>query len=365
MALRTGLVGVGPVGDQIYSIIRENQFPVEGEVVVMATSEREETLAGEQVAVKQVCEELFRGLDVVFFAGKEGAKGASVQWASTAIKQGAYIVDNGGDFRMHPGIPLVVPEVNMDEVTPETRHVTSPNCSTIQMVVALAPLHRVARLKRIVVSTYQAVSGWGGKARQVLKSQAAAALAGEEVPEDPSVFQRPIAFDCLPHIDRFLPTGYTKEEMKMVHETRKIFGDHTLQISATTVRVPVDVGHAEAINAEFKQRITAAKALEILRDPEQAPGVFVLDGPSTDPQAVEKRNDPLERQYPTPKDVEREEFKNLVLVGRVRQDETVDSGLNLWCVADNLRKGAALNVVQIAEQMIQRGILDPDRHREV
>jgi aspartate-semialdehyde dehydrogenase len=361
MALRTGIVGVGPVGDRIVQIIRERSFPVEGELVIMATWSRPEVLAGEEFQVREVCAELFDGLDVAFFAGREGAKGASVEWGPVATERGVVVVDNGGDFRMHPDYPLVVPEVNMDAVAEALdrgqRHICSPNCSTTQMVVALAPLHRIARIKRVVVATYQSVSGWGGAAQDLLHRQAANWVAGEDIEHDATVFSRPIIADCLPHIDRFLPDGYTKEEMKMVHETRKILGDHTLQISPTTVRVPVDVGHAEAINVEFKDRITVDQAREALADPEQSPGVILLDEPDQSPEAQETRRDKHARTLPTNRDVERDEYKDAVLVGRLRQDETVDSGLNLWAVSDNLRKGAALNVIQIAEQMIDAGLL--------
>jgi aspartate-semialdehyde dehydrogenase len=357
MALRTGVIGVGPVGDRIVQIIKEREFPAEGELVTMATRSRTEVLAGEDYQVHQVCPELFDGLDVAFFAGREGAKGASVEWGPVATEKGVVVIDNGGDFRMDPDYPLVVPEVNMDAVTADTKHICSPNCSTTQMVVALAPLHRVARIRRVVVATYQAVSGWGGAAQELLGKQAANWVAGEEIEHDPSIFSRPIIADCLPHIDRFLPDGYTKEEMKMVHETRKIMGDDTLQVSPTTVRVPVDVGHAEAINVEFKERLTVEEAREILGDPEQSPGVIVVDAPDDSAEAQEIRKDEYGRTFPTNRDVEKDEYKDAVLVGRLRQDETVDSGLNMWVVSDNLRKGAALNVVQIAEQMIARGLL--------
>jgi len=191
MELRVGVVGVGPVGDRIVRVIRERDFPVKGELVVMATHERTEILAGEEFLVKECSDERFEGLNVVFFAGREGAKGASVQWGEVATKAGAWVVDNGGDFRMTPGYPLVVPEVNMAAITGENRHVCSPNCSTIQMVVAIAPIHRAVGIKRIVVSTYQSVSGWGLKAMEELERQVPVCLEQDaEVPFDPSVFTR-------------------------------------------------------------------------------------------------------------------------------------------------------------------------------
>ena len=355
MGLRVAVVGVGPVGDRILRCLYERDFPLADEPIVMATRARKEILADREVDVKQAAPELFKGLDIVFFAGREGAKGASRQWADVAIEEGAYCIDNGSDFRLYPDVPLVVPEVNMDAVTPETKLIASPNCSTIQTVVAIAPLHRAAGIKRMVAATYQSVSGWGAAAMDELDRQIKQLAAGEEVTFDPKVFTRPIALDCLPHIDRFLPNGYTKEELKMVNETRKILDAPEMQITTTCVRVPVQIGHAVAANLEFKAPLSADEAREIL---EKAPGVVVIDGPTDDPNAVEVRNAPEELKYPTQRDVLRDEWKDLVLVGRIRDDETVDSGINMWIVADNLRKGAATNVVQIAEAMIERGFFE-------
>ncbi|HUS80244.1 MAG TPA: aspartate-semialdehyde dehydrogenase [Armatimonadota bacterium] len=357
MGLRVGVVGVGPVGDRIIRCIRERDFPVEGAIVVMATREREEELGGEKFLVCECDEGLFQGLDVVFFAGREGAKGASVQWGCVATDAGAWVIDNGGDFRMDPRYPLVVPEVNMDAVTGDCRHICSPNCSTIQMVVAIAPIHRAVGIRRIVVSTYQATSGWGQAAMEEFENQVIQYAAGEPVGFDPAIFTRPIIFDCLPHIDRFLDTGYTKEELKMVNETRKIMGEPEMRITSTAVRVPVVIGHAESINLELEAPLSREEALAILRDPDQSPGVVVIDGPSEDPSAIAVRSAPEELGYPTQADVLRDEYKDAVLVGRVREDPSVEHGLNLWCVADNLRKGAATNTVQIAEALIQRGLL--------
>lgn len=273
MGLRVGLLGVGPVGENIVRVLRERKFPVDGELVVMATSERKETLAGETYDVRKIDESIFKKLDLVFFAGKEGAKGASVQWGDIAVKSGCIVIDNGSDFHMHPNYPLVVPEINMDVVTKDTRYICNPNCSTIQMVVALAPLHRAARIYRITVSTYQAVSGHGGAAIAELKKETSQALNGENVEHDRSIFARPIAFNCIPHIDRFLDNGYTREEMKMINETRKIFNEPNLLINPTTVRVPVLNGHCESINAEFMLPMDREKAIQILSDKSQSPGV--------------------------------------------------------------------------------------------
>ncbi len=357
MTVKVGLIGVGPVGDRIVRCLKERDFPLAGPLRVMATRYRREILGDEEFEVHETSAELFAGLEVVFFAGREGAKGASAQWAQTAIESGAYCIDNGSDFRLDPSVPLVVPEINMDEVTADTKLIASPNCSTTQLVVALAPLHRVAGIKRIVVATYQAVSGWGQAAVEDMQRQLPQYVNGEAVEFDPAVFARPIILDCIPHIDRFTDGGYTKEELKMVNETRKILNMPDLPITATAVRVPVDIGHAEAINVEFHEKMTAQQATEILSDPQHAPGVVVIDGPTQDPNVVSARDAPDELQYPTQADVKKDEYKDMVLVGRIRQDDTVASGLNMWVVSDNLRKGAATNVVQIAEEMIKRGIL--------
>ena len=355
MGLNVAIVGVGPVGDRILRCLKERSFPLAAQPVVMATTARTEVLGDEEVQVHKTAPELFEGIDVVFFAGREGAKGASREWADVAIKAGAYCIDNGSDFRMYPDVPLVVPEVNMDAVTPNTKLIASPNCSTIQMVVAVAPLHRAAGIKRIVVSTYQSVSGWGLKAMEELEQQLCCLARGEEVPFDPCVFTRRICLDCIPHIDRFTASGYTKEELKMVNETRKILDSPEMQVSPTAVRVPVMIGHAESVNVEFRRPLSAAEARAILSDPVQSPGIVVMDGPAVDPHATASRKAPDELQYPTQVDILQDEYKDLVLVGRIRDDETVHHAINLWVVADNLRKGAATNVVQIAEKMIERG----------
>jgi aspartate-semialdehyde dehydrogenase len=355
MGLKVGLLGVGPVGDHIVKVLRERAFPVDG-LTVMATSEREEILDGQPVHVHSITPALFKGLDLVFFAGKEGSKGASAQWGQVAVDSGCVVIDNGGDFRMYPNIPLVIPEVNMEHVTKDTRYVCNPNCSTIQMAVALAPLHRAAGLRRVVVSTYQSVSGHSGSGIEQLKSQTLQALREESPDYDPGIFSKPVAFDCIPHIDRFLENGYTKEEMKMVHETRKIFSEPNLLISATCVRVPVFVGHCETINAEFNRAMDRNMALVILSDQKQSPGVVVIDQ-KADLIACTQRNDEFERSYPSAADLRTKEYRDAVLGGRVRNDSTVKNAVNLWCVSDNLRKGAATNAIQIAEEMLKLGSL--------
>jgi len=353
MALKITVVGVGMVGEQIVSILRERDFPMEWPPRVCATRERSEVLAGENLLVEETSEDSFKDADMVFFAGKEGAEGASVMWRAAAEAAGAICVDNGSDFRMDPNVPLVVPEVNLDAISPEDRFIASPNCSTIQMVMVLHPLHRIARIRRVVVSTYQSVSGWGVRANEQLFKQTPKALENlDDIPFDPTVLARPIAFNYIPHIASFSENGYTKEELKMVHETQKIMGDESIRVTATTVRVPASVGHGESINIETEQKLTPDDAREILS---ASPGVVVLDELNPD----NPRNDPLERTYPTALDIRKPEYRDAVLVGRIRDDETIENGLNLWCVADNLRKGAALNVVQIGEGVIAKGMVKP------
>ncbi|MCL2813793.1 MAG: aspartate-semialdehyde dehydrogenase [Oscillospiraceae bacterium] len=342
MGLKVGVLGVGPVGEHIVRVLGERKFPLDGEIIIIATSGRNEIINGKSVSVQKVSADIFKGLDLVFFAGKEGAKGASMEWADIAVESGCIVIDNGGDLRMYPNIPLVVPEINMDAVTKETRLICNPNCSTIQMAVALYPLHKAARLRRVVVSTYQSVSGHSGAGMDQLNSELKQVFNGEPIQENPAIFARSIAFNCIPHIDRFEKNGYTREEMKMVHETRKIFGEPDLLISATTVRVPVLVGHAETINAEFMEPMRAQRAIEILSDSKLSPGVVCFGEAE---------------RYPVPSDLEKDEWKDAVLVGRIRDDMTAPNAVNLWCVSDNLRKGAAANAVQIAEGMLAKGLL--------
>ena len=341
MGLKVTVVGVGLVGEAIVSCLKERKFPCEWPPRVAATRERPETLAGEKMRVEETTEKVFEGADIVLFAGQEGAKGASVTWRETAEKAGAWCIDNGRDFRLTEGVPLVVPEVNAEAITPETHFISSPNCSTIQMVVAVAPIHRVAGIRRIVVSTYQATSGWGLRGPQELRAQTPKALESLEGLEyDPKVFNRPIAFNCLPHIDRFEDNGYTREEMKMVHETRKIFGAPSMRISATAVRVPVLNGHSEAVWLETEKKLSADEARDLLR---KAPGIVVMDDPAGEGL----------RTYPTQHDLLK--HKDPTLIGRIREDISCDQGLSMWVVSDNIRKGAALNVVQIAEELVRRG----------
>jgi aspartate-semialdehyde dehydrogenase len=269
----------------------------------------------------------FAGVDIALFSA--GAE-LSREFAPIAVKAGAVVIDNSAAWRMTPDVPLVVPEVNAHDIQQHKGIIANPNCSTIQMVVALKPLHDEARIKRIVVTTFQSVSGTGKDAMDELMAECQDLLSFKEA--SPKVYPYQIAFNCLPQIDDFLPSGYTKEEMKMVHETRKIMGDQSIHVTATTVRVPVYVGHSEAINIETERKLSANDARAILST---APGVLLYD-------------DPAHKIYPMPLEVA---GKDEVYVGRVREDESIANGLNLWVVADNLRKGAALNAVQIAEHL--------------
>jgi aspartate-semialdehyde dehydrogenase len=284
---------------------------------------------GNEVPIEVLTKDSFAGVDIALFSA--GAD-LSREFAPIAVKAGAVVIDNSAAWRMTPEVPLVVPEVNAHDIQRHKGIIANPNCSTIQMVVALKPLHDKARIKRIVVTTFQSVSGTGKDAMDELMAECQDLLSFKSA--SPKVYPYQIAFNCLPQIDDFLPSGYTKEEMKMVHETRKIMGDQSIHVTATTVRVPVYVGHSEAINIETERKLSANEARAILST---APGVLLYD-------------DPAHKIYPMPLEVV---GKDEVYVGRVREDESIANGLNLWVVADNLRKGAALNAVQIAEHLVQ------------
>lgn len=324
----------GAVGNEMIQALEERGFPV-GNLRLFASERSEgETLPyrEEDYRVEQIKDGVFDGVDIALFSAGEKI---SLEFAPVAVSAGAVVIDNSSAFRMSPGVPLVVPEVNPQAIERHKGIIANPNCSTIQMVVALKPLHDRARIKRIVVTTFQSVSGKGKEAMDELFDQTRAILSFQDIKAE--VFPYQIAFNCLPHIDAFLDNGYTKEEMKMVNETRKIMEDESIQITATTARVPVYIGHSESVNIETEKKLTANEARAILSS---APGVVVYDDP--------KRN-----VYPAPIDVA---GKDEVFVGRIREDESIPSGLNLWIAADNLRKGAATNAIQIAEMLIrQRG----------
>ena len=321
----------GAVGRMMVKVLEERNFPVKR--LRLFASERSRGVKipfrGEEIEVEVLSEQKdFSGIDIALFSA--GAS-RSLEYAPKFAADGAVVVDNSSAWRMDPEVPLVVPEVNPHAVKDYRKKgiIANPNCSTIQMVVALKPLYDFSRIKRIVVATYQAVSGAGQKAIQELIDQTKAWCQGEEMPA-PKAFPHQIAFNCLPHIDVFLENGYTKEEMKMVNETKKIMEDEGIGVTATTVRVPVFYGHAEAVNIETEEKITAAKARELLAN---FPGVVVID-------------EPQEKKYPLQVEIA---GRDEVFVGRIREDESIPNGLNLWVVADNLRKGAATNAVQIAE----------------
>jgi aspartate-semialdehyde dehydrogenase len=328
------VVGVGAVGQALIDVLDEHDFPVK-ELKVLATKRsagKQVQFKGKTLTVEETKPESFEGVDIALFAGG----GASREFAKAAVDRGAVVIDNSSAFRMDPEVPLVVPEVNPQDVEWHKGIIANPNCSTIQMVVALKPLHDAARIKRVVVSTYQAVSGAGSDAVTELREQANDVLTGREI--STKVFPHQIAFNVLPHIDVFLENGYTREEMKMVNETVKIMGDESIKVTATTVRVPVIIGHSEAINIETEKKLGAEKAREILAS---APGIKVIDN-------IENLD------YPLPCDCV---GLDTVFVGRVRDDHTVENGLNLWVVSDNLRKGAATNTVQIAELLVAKNLI--------
>jgi aspartate-semialdehyde dehydrogenase len=331
-AYHVAVVGAtGAVGAEMIQVLEERKFPVETLHPLASSRSAGGTVSfrGSDVTVKELTKDSFAGVDIALFsAGSDVSK----EYAPIAAQAGAVVIDNSAAWRMDKGVPLVVPEVNPHDLAWHKGIIANPNCSTIQMVVALKPLHDEARIQRIVVTTFQSVSGTGKEAMEELMEESKVLLSFGQ--PEPKVYPHQIAFNCLPHIDEFLPTGYTKEEMKMLHETRKIMGDATIRVTATTVRVPVYIGHSEAVNIETERKLTANEARAILST---APGVQLYD-------------DPAHALYPMPLIAAGQDD---VYVGRIREDESIPNGLNLWVVADNLRKGAALNAVQIAELLVR------------
>ncbi len=316
----------GMVGRKMLQVLAEHKVPVE-ELVPYASARSaggKINYCGKDYAIAELTEQNVRSRKVDFALFSAGAS-VSKQFAPIFAECGAVVIDNSSQWRMDPQVPLVVPEVNPQAIAENRGIIANPNCSTIQAVVALAPLHKAFGIKRIVYSTYQAVSGAGLSGYND--------LTGGIKGEAPKKFPLPIFGNVLPHIDVFLPNGYTKEEEKMINETRKIIGDDNLRITATTVRVPVYYGHSESINVEFNTPATALQVREVL---ERSEGIVVMD-------------DTEHAVYPTPRELE---DRDEVFVGRIRRDESVDSGVNLWVVADNIRKGAATNAVQILEYII-------------
>ena len=332
----------GAVGTQLISILEERNFPVK-ELRLLASSRsagKKLLFKGNELTVEELTHSSFKGIDIVL---SSAGGSTSEEFLLSAVKAGAVCIDNTSAFRMDPKVPLVVPEVNPEAIKTHKGIIANPNCSTIQMLVALAPLHKVAKIKRIVVSSYQAVSGAGqSKVNEFQKQILHIAerkdfqKIGDHTVGSESIkeFNYQILFNLIPQIDVFTENGYTKEEMKMVNETKKILQDDSVKVTATCVRVPVLFAHSESINIETEKKLTVEETMKILKN---APGVTLLD-------------DTCKGLYPMPLFVE---GKDNTFIGRIREDESIENGLNLWVVADNLRKGAALNAIQIAEELIK------------
>ncbi len=331
------VVGAGMVGKKMVEILLERNFPI-NYLKVCATREREEEIAGRYFKIEETKIESFKDIDIAFFAGTEGEKGASKLFGWEAVKMGCIVIDNGADFRMDERVPLVVPEVNPHHLKNHKGFIANPNCSTIQMVVVLHPLHLEFGLKRVIASTYQAVSGTGKKAVEELEKQVNSYVKGEKIVNE--VYPYQIFGNVIPEIgslsDEF--EGYYTEEVKMIKETRKIMDLPDLKVSATCVRVPVFNGHSESLTIQFEKEVDIKKVREIL---EKTPGVKVIDQPE-------------KSLYPVPILVS---GKDEVFVGRIRKNTCIENAIDIWVVADNIRKGAALNAIQIAEKMIEMKLI--------
>ena len=335
------LGATGAVGQEFLDLIKERNFPF-ANLKLLASSRSAGKIInfmGKDYIVEEATDDSFKDIDIALFAGGS----ASTKFAPAAVKHGAIVIDNSSAFRMDPEVPLIVPEVNPEDITKHKGIIANPNCSTIIMVMALKPLYDFAKIKRIVVSTYQAVSGAGKEAIDELNNQVQSFVENKPIEATilpsaslPKHYQ--IAFNVIPQIDAFLADGYTKEEMKMVHETHKILNDYNIGITATTIRIPVYRSHSESINIEFEDEISVEQAKKLLA---AFPGVIVQD-------------DPKEQIYPMPLLTSNQ---NEVFVGRIRKDDSIHHGLNLWVVGDQIRKGAALNALQIAEYMIEHNLI--------
>jgi aspartate-semialdehyde dehydrogenase len=331
------VVGAGVVGVEMLRVLRKRKFPID-KIKVLARSDRDMEVDGVKYLVETISPEAFKGVDIALFAGTEGEKGAAVTYAADAVKHGAVVIDNGADFRMDKNVPLVVPEVNAKDIKKHKGIIANPNCSTVQMVVALAPIYKKAGIKRVVVTTMQASSGAGKGAVEQLKEElmlvAGSYYNNIDVPVEKMSMPQQLAYNVFPQIGGFADDDYTSEEWKLVKETHKIMHDAKIKVSATTVRVPVRTGHSEAVYIETKKTISPEAVKKLLA---KSAGIIVIDDPKTG-------------KYPMAKDVE---GKDEVFVGRIRKDPFVKNGMWLWIVADNLLKGAALNAVQIAEELIK------------
>ncbi len=326
---------LGAVGNEFRKILLQRKFPIDKIRFLDLTDVGSRVdFGGMKVTVEKPSDDSFKGYHIALFSA--GAD-VSLQLAKHAAASGCVVIDNSSAWRMDPEVPLVIPEVNPDDVKWHKGIIANPNCSTIQMLLPLKLIHDAAKIKRVVVSTYQAVSGTGIKAIDECRNQAFEVSQGKKVSRV-DVYPHQIAFNVLPHIDDFLDNGYTKEEMKMVNETKKIMGDQSIRLTATTVRVPVIYGHSEAVNIETEKKITAAEVKKLLTG---KPGIAVVDNPA-------------KKEYPMPVDAA---GKDDVFVGRIREDESINNGINMWVVSDNIRKGAALNTIQIAELLIAKGMI--------
>ena len=324
------VVGAGAVGKEMVRLLRKRDFPAES-IVILARSAREETIDGETYPVRETTAEAFDGMDFAFFAGTEGAKGASQTWGWVAAEKGCVVIDNGDDFRMDDRVPLVIPEINPEALKKHQGLIANPNCSTIIALMALGPLHRAFGIRHVVASTYQAVSGSGAGAIRELEQQTRAWCEGGEMKAE--AYPYPIAFNVLAQIGG-PKDGYPSEELKMARETHKILSDDSIRVSCTCVRVPVFNAHSEALHVSFEKPVTPEAAREVIA---QAEGVRLVD-------------DIENAVYPMPLEAN---GKEEVLVGRIRKDPGFDNGLALFVAGDNLWKGAALNAIQIAEKLIE------------
>ncbi|HET9279517.1 MAG TPA: aspartate-semialdehyde dehydrogenase [Flavitalea sp.] len=336
--MKVAVVGAtGLVGTKMLQVLAERNFPLT-ELIPVASERsvgKEVEYKGKKYKVVSMTDAIAAKPNVAIFSA---GGSTSLEWAPKFAEAGITVIDNSSAWRMDPAKKLVVPEINADALTKEDKIIANPNCSTIQMVVALNPLHKKYRIKRIVVSTYQSVTGTGVKAVDQLRGEREKAIKGSNG-EYPMAYKYPIDLNVIPQIDVFLENGYTKEEMKMVNETRKIMRDENIRVTSTTVRIPVMGGHSESVNVEFEKDFDLTDVRQLLQS---SPGVIVVD-------------DPANQQYPMPMDAHE---KDEVFVGRLRRDETQPNTLNMWIVSDNLRKGAATNAVQIAEYCLQKQLLN-------
>ena len=333
---RVAILGAtGMVGREFMKILEQRGFPVSDLVLLASDRSAGKTMpfGAKEIVVQETSRNSFKGIDIVLASA--GAE-ISLEFSPIAAEAGAVVVDNSRAFRMEPNVPLVVPEVNLEDARQHHGIIANPNCSTIQMVVALNPIHLVNPIRRVIVDTYQSVSGTGTPAVDELERQSGAVLSRNDV--DPRIYPHQIAFNVLPHIEPFREDGYSREEWKMLEETRKIMHAPEILVSATAVRVPVVIGHAEAIHIETERPMSPSEVREILSS---APGVIVQDDPYSD-------------VYPTPAEAA---GRDEVFVGRIRKDISHPNGIAMWVVADNIRKGAALNAIQIAEALVQRNWL--------